>query len=167
MVFNDGTNVGNVITYMSSLHLGQVLATTFGGTGSSSTTYCNLTSNVTGTLPVANGGTGITSFGSGVATWLGTPSSANLAAAVTDETGSGSLVFGTAPTFTTSIDGGSTFSAFATPTTLTMGDAATTFTAGYTGTGLGSTTNISTAALSGAFIKTVNMNCNIMFLKHF
>ena len=49
-------------------------------------------------LPVANGGTGITSFGTGVATWLGTPSSANLASAVTDETGSGALVFGTSPT---------------------------------------------------------------------
>lgn len=71
-----------------------------GGTGSTSTTYCSLTANVTGTLPVANGGTGITSFGSGVATWLGTPSSANLAAAVTDETGTGSLVFGTTPTIT-------------------------------------------------------------------
>ncbi len=49
------------------------------------------------TLAVASGGTGITSFGAGVATWLGTPSSANLASAVTDETGSGALVFGTAP----------------------------------------------------------------------
>ena len=58
---------------------------------------------VSGTLAVANGGTGITSFGAGVATWLGTPSSANLAAAVTDETGSGSLVFGTAPTFKTTL----------------------------------------------------------------
>jgi hypothetical protein len=51
-------------------------------------------------LAVANGGTGITSFGTGVATWLATPSSANLAAAVTDETGSGSLVFSASPTFT-------------------------------------------------------------------
>lgn len=58
----------------------------------------SLTTGVTGTLPVANGGTGITSLGSGVATWLGTPSSANLASAVTDETGSGALVFGTSPT---------------------------------------------------------------------
>ena len=57
-----------------------------------------LTTGVTGTLPVANGGTGITSLGTGVATFLGTPSSANLATAVTDETGSGSLVFGTSPT---------------------------------------------------------------------
>ena len=29
-----------------------------GGTGSTSTTYCSLTTNVTGTLPIANGGTG-------------------------------------------------------------------------------------------------------------
>jgi hypothetical protein len=60
----------------------------------------NLATNVTGTLPVANGGTGITSFGTGVATFLGTPSSANLAAALTDETGTGLAVFGTNPTLT-------------------------------------------------------------------
>lgn len=60
-----------------------------------------LSTGVTGTLPVANGGTGITSFGTGVATFLGTPSSANLASAVTDETGSGSLVFATSPTLVT------------------------------------------------------------------
>lgn len=40
-------------------------------------------------------------MGTGVETFLGTPSSANLAAAVTNETGSGSLVFGTSPTLTT------------------------------------------------------------------
>lgn len=44
-------------------------------------------------LPIS----GITGLGTGVGTWLGTPSSANLAAAVTDETGSGALVFGTNP----------------------------------------------------------------------
>ena len=36
-----------------------------------------------------------------VQTFLATPSSSNLAAAVTDETGSGALVFATSPTFTT------------------------------------------------------------------
>jgi hypothetical protein len=36
-----------------------------------------------------------------VQAWMATPSSANLAAAVTDETGSGALVFATSPTFTT------------------------------------------------------------------
>jgi hypothetical protein len=63
--------------------------------GSPITTTGTIT--LAGTLAVANGGTGITSFGAGVATFLGTPSSANLAAAVTGETGSGALVFGTTP----------------------------------------------------------------------
>lgn len=39
-------------------------------------------------------------LGSGVAAFLGTPSSANLATAVSGETGSGALVFGTNPTIT-------------------------------------------------------------------
>jgi hypothetical protein len=58
-------------------------------------------------LPVA---TGISGLGAGVATFLATPSSANLASAVTGETGTGALVFGTSPTiasptFTTPILG--------------------------------------------------------------
>ena len=57
-----------------------------------------LTSGVTGTLPVANGGTNLTSLGSGVATFMGTPSSANLRAALTDETGTGGAVFASSPT---------------------------------------------------------------------
>jgi len=64
-----------------------------------------LTTGVTGTLPVANGGTGITSLGTGVATFLGTPTGANLAAAVTDETGTGNLVFATSPTLVTPVLG--------------------------------------------------------------
>lgn len=60
-----------------------------------------LTTHVTGTLPVANGGTGITAFATGVATFLGTPTSANLKTVVTDETGSGALVFATSPTLVT------------------------------------------------------------------
>lgn len=53
--------------------------------------------NCTG-LPIA---TGVANLGAGVATFLTTPSSANLAAAVTGETGSGALVFGTSPTLVT------------------------------------------------------------------
>lgn len=64
-----------------------------------------LTTGVTGTLPVANGGTGITSLGAGVATFLGSPTSANLAAAVTGETGTGALVFATSPTLVTPVLG--------------------------------------------------------------
>jgi hypothetical protein len=64
-----------------------------------------LTSGVTGTLPVANGGTGITSLASNVATFLGTSTSANLRAALTDETGTGAAVFATSPTLVTPILG--------------------------------------------------------------
>jgi hypothetical protein len=54
-----------------------------------------------------------------VGTFLATPSSANLAAAVTDETGSGALMFGTSPAVTTSITTASTsFTALAGATTL-------------------------------------------------
>jgi hypothetical protein len=51
-------------------------------------------SNCTG-LPIA---TGVSGLAANVATFLATPSSANLIAAVTDETGTGALVFGTSPT---------------------------------------------------------------------
>ena len=51
-------------------------------------------------LPASSGGTGLSSLGTGVATFLGTPTSANLASAVTDETGTGALVFATGPTIT-------------------------------------------------------------------
>lgn len=50
---------------------------------------------------------GITGLGTGVATWLATPSSANLASAVTGETGTGALVFGTLPTFSQFLSQGS------------------------------------------------------------
>jgi hypothetical protein len=53
--------------------------------------------NATG-LPVS---TGISGLGTGVSTFLATPSSANLASAITDETGSGALVFATSPALTT------------------------------------------------------------------
>jgi hypothetical protein len=56
-------------------------------------------------------------------------------------------VFGTAPTFTTSIDGGATFGAFASSDALTVG---------YTGTA-DSTTNVSTGATGSGNTKTVNI----------
>lgn len=50
------------------------------------------------TVPIS---TGVSGLGTGIATFLATPSSANLAAALTDETGSGAAVFATSPTLTT------------------------------------------------------------------
>jgi hypothetical protein len=57
--------------------------------------------NCTG-LPVS---TGISGLGTDVAAFLATPSSANLATAVTGETGSGALVFATSPTLVTPVLG--------------------------------------------------------------
>ena len=85
----NGITLTGTVTSSGNLTLGGTLANV------------DLTTQVTGTLPVANGGTGITSFGAGIADWLGTPSSANLATAVTDETGSGLVVFNVSPALTT------------------------------------------------------------------
>jgi hypothetical protein len=115
-VYNNGTDVVTAVDHIPSLTLGAALPIASGGTGSTSTTFVDLTTNVTGTLPVANGGTGITSFGTGVATFLGTPSSANLAAAVTDETGTGALVFANTPTLESPVLGTPTSGALTTCT---------------------------------------------------
>ena len=90
--------------------------------------------NCTG-LPIS---TGVSGLAANVATFLGTPSSANLAAAVTDETGSGLLVFATSPTLTTPTLGVATatsinkvaFTAPATAATLTLAEGSTLATSG-------------------------------------
>ena len=73
----------------------------FGGVsvslGSADSTPAFNLADATG-LPVS---TGISGLGANVATFLATPSSANLASAVTGETGSGALVFATSPTLVT------------------------------------------------------------------
>jgi len=60
--------------------------------------------NCTG-LPIA---TGVSGLGASVATFLATPSSANLAAALTDETGTGAAVFANTPTLVTPVIGAAT-----------------------------------------------------------
>ncbi len=60
--------------------------------------------NCTG-LPV---GTGVSGLGANVATFLATPSSANLAAALTDETGTGASVFANTPSLVTPAIGAAT-----------------------------------------------------------
>ena len=57
--------------------------------------------NATG-LPIS---TGVSGLGTNVATFLATPSSANFAAVLTDETGSGANVFATSPTLVTPVLG--------------------------------------------------------------
>lgn len=124
MVVTDGAGAGAAVLNANPTEAGTGTVTSVGGTGTvngislsgtvtssgnltlgGTLANVDLTTQVTGTLPVANGGTGITSFGSGVADFLGTPSSANLATAVTDETGTGALVFATSPTLVTPVLG--------------------------------------------------------------
>ena len=81
-------------------------------------------------LPIS---TGVSGLGTNVATFLATPSSANLASALTDETGSGSAVFATSPTLVTPTLGVAsatsvnkvTLTAPATGSTLTIADGKT------------------------------------------
>jgi len=107
-VYNNGTNVVDAVTHLTSLTLGTALPIASGGTGSTSTTYANLQSNVTGILPVANGGTGSNST-----TYANLQSNVSGILPVTNggtgvnaaSTGSGGVVLSTSPTLTTPVLG--------------------------------------------------------------
>lgn len=102
----------NMATFLATANSANLAATVTDETGSGSLVFANspvLVSPVLGTpasgtltncsgLPISSGVSGL---GSNVATFLATPTSANLLNAVTDETGTGSLVFGTSPTIAT------------------------------------------------------------------
>ena len=81
------TGTGSVV-----LNTSPTLITPALGTPSSATL-----TNATG-LPIS---TGVSGLASGVSSFLATPTSSNLVSAISDETGSGALVFGTSPTLTT------------------------------------------------------------------
>ena len=104
-----GTNVATLLATPSSANLASAITDE---TGSGSLVFATSPTLVTpilgtptsGTLTNATGlpiSTGVSGLGTGVATFLATPSSANLISAVTDETGTGSLVFATSPTLVT------------------------------------------------------------------
>lgn len=110
-VLGNLTGATAAVTAVATTGTGNVVRATGPTITLANATGLPLTTGVTGVLPAANGGTGVSALGTGVATFLGTPTSANLRGAITDETGTGSLVFGTSPTITSpTISGSPTFS---------------------------------------------------------
>ena len=100
--YTAGTGLTLIGTQFSITNTG-VTAATY-GSGTATPVFAvnaqgQITSVTNTTITPALGS--ITGFGTGVATFLATPTSANLAAAVSDETGSGALVFANSPTLIT------------------------------------------------------------------
>jgi hypothetical protein len=104
-----GTGVATFLATPSSANLAAAVT---GETGTGALVFATSPTLVTPDLGTPSGGTltnatglpistGVSGLGTGVATFLATPSSANLAAALTDETGTGSAVFATSPTLVT------------------------------------------------------------------
>jgi hypothetical protein len=105
----------NTVTGLSTANNG-VLITSAGGVPSISTTLPSgitlvapvLGTPASGTLTNCTGlpiSTGVSGLGTGIATFLATPSSANLLSAMTTSTGTGNLVFATSPTLVTPLLG--------------------------------------------------------------
>ena len=101
-------------------------------------------------LPISSGVSGLAS---NVATFLGTPSSANLRSAVTDETGTGALVFGTSPTIATpDVTGRATMDDIALSGGMTVG-AGLTITGDLTVNGTTTTINSTTISVDDKHIE--------------
>ena len=78
VVYNNGTDVGTQLNWLNSLTLGTALPIASGGTGTTSTTFVNLATNVTGTLPIANGGSAATTAAAARTNFGATTLGANL-----------------------------------------------------------------------------------------
>jgi len=102
--FGSGT-----VTSFSSGNLSPLFTTSVGTattTPALSFTLSNAAAHtIFGNFSGSSGAPSYNTVGMGVDTWISTPSSANLATALTDETGSGALVFATSPSLVTPVLG--------------------------------------------------------------
>jgi hypothetical protein len=106
-------NIASALTLQSTLTAHGV--TSAGATGTGNLVFSTSPTFVTPALGTPSSGNlsnctalplgSVTGLAANVATFLGTPSSANLISAVTDETGTGSLVFATSPALVTPLLG--------------------------------------------------------------
>jgi hypothetical protein len=120
-----GSSLTSVGTITSGTWNGSTIGVAYGGTGVTSSTGSGslvlstsptLVSPILGTptsVTLTNGtglpiSSGVSGLGTGVATYLVTPTSANLISAMTDETGAGALVFANTPTLVTPVIGAAT-----------------------------------------------------------
>ena len=120
-----GSNLTSVGTITTGIWSATTIDVAHGGTGVTSSTgsgslvlstspiLVTPTLGIPTSVTLTNGtglpiSTGVSGLGTNVATYLATPSSANLATAMTDETGTGALVFANTPTLITPVIGAAT-----------------------------------------------------------
>ena len=166
------TSVGNAAVLGSFTSL-QLLTALTDETGTGANVFATSPTLVTpvlgtpssGTLTSCTGlpiSTGVSGLAANIATFLAIPSSANLATALTDETGSGSAVFATSPTLVTPVLGSATATSIVVGSGVTINASgivasagiitASQLSTGASGTGI----NINTDTISGPATLTID-----------